>query len=186
MNRRKLVGLAITLALGFAVVGGVLLNSTELRSNGGGENGPVRLAQIEISPGQVKRSGSNVSMSPEVVIHLYDYGDPPKYDDILYEDVMFCAYDEEGAVLHSTNLGSVSSPETGEFFKAERVNMTVATVPKYLIVDHPALRNDSPFDTKVQVWNADRERYSPALDGGLSEIQDRFEFPRTHEPGICG
>lgn len=190
MNDRTkiMLGVLVVIAIVVAVVLssgaiGIIDRSTE---SGGDNHDSIRRARIQVSPGPVSMVGENVTMSPEVVFELYDYGDPPKYDHVRLNDVMLCLYDREGAILHSSNLGGISFPETGEFYRRQTVNVSTSTVPKYIIVDHPQLRNGTVFDQEVLIWDPEREGYTVSVAEGLGNIQDEFNFPRINEPGVCG
>lgn len=134
-------------------------------------------ALISVTPKEFNQAGENVSLPVDVFVQIRGY------PELSYDDVQLCFYSEGGEILAQEPLGTISSPDTGQFSEYYEKSVELAQRPTYIIVDHPELRNDSRFQTEVRYW-ADGDRrvtYKP-----LDEIQDEFDWPRTDEVGKCG
>lgn len=179
------IGLAlIAIALGGGILGGIwlgnILGYSDQHNRGAG---PTNEAGIDISPGQFTQRRDDVSMLINVIATIY--GESHRIEEIHYEDVMLCLYDRNGTVLHGENLGTISMRNRTEFAERYVINVTVSKIPIYFLIDHPDLRNGSVVSTDLLEWVPDRDTYTPRQEG-LGEIQNEFEFPRSHERGVCG
>lgn len=92
---------------------------------------------------------------------------------ISYEHVMLCLFDRGGTVINSTDLWTFETPHT-----TANVSLRSREVPKYVVVDHPKLR-DHGF-VRILKWDEDRRAYATAT---IDDIE--FEYPRTEEIGTC-
>lgn len=111
------------------------------------------------------------------------------YDDLHYEDVQLCLYDENGTVVASKSIGTISARASTPEYRRDTYTVKVTGFPKYMTVDHPGLRNDSRVGVDLLIWSPrgdSGERFWNVTKAGLGEYQDRFEFPRSDEPGECG
>lgn len=156
---------------------GTQSNGSQTTTDGSGGK-PLNKAELDI--GTIKRTG-NETFSVRVTARFY--GD----EDLRFEEVMFCAYDEEGNRIAEREFGTVYSPESGEFYREQVFNVTTESgeYPTDLTVDHSRFRGDSRVETELLVWDPDRDIYAPRFRS-LSEIQNDFTFPRSNETGECG
>lgn len=145
---------------------------------------PNREAEIDIAPGQVNTSQTLITMSIDVIVTIYDDSGSSEYDNIHYENVSLCLYEGDESIHHRGELGTISTRDTDEFAQRYTVNTTVSAPPKYIIVDHPDLRGDSPARRELLEWDDEREYYSVRHDDSV--IRDAFDYPRASKPGQCG
>jgi len=138
-----------------------------------------QIALINIFPRQLGLSGvnlSNESIEIHVFIKVRGYS-------INYDKLRLCAYTQSGSLLQGEPIGNISVSDGSEAYQNYILNYTSDRRPHYIIVDHPRLRNDSRFRAQIRVWSGDG--YTLKWQS-LNKIQNRFEWPRTNEPGKCG
>lgn len=195
MDRRyrlALAGVAVGLVSVVAVAGALVLPELDNRdasaagtdTNDSGDVA-VHVADIDVTPRVIEASPESARMQPEVVVEIRDARAEPAYANLTYEDVTLCLYDADGTVLHGEILGTVETGPNAEFVALFTTDVTLDTLPTYVVVDHPDLRDPSPVRTELYEWDAERDRWNLHYDD-LGEIQDDFEFPRRSEPGTCG
>lgn len=136
---------------------------------------PTERARIIVSPEIVTFTGNNTTMGVEVSYDIYGY------EDISYENVRLCLYDENGTVLANEPLPNISSST----YTVKTVNVTLETKPTYYIVDHPELRTDDRFGLHQAQWNEDLDMYQD-LEFNDGQYPESFDYPRTNETGTCG
>lgn len=183
INNKYLVSGALVLAIGVAIV--VFAASPQFGQRGQDDlpavtpDGSTNSAIITIDPSLRNTSGEgSIQISADVTVDIRGY------NEINYEHIRLCLYDENGDVLHGEQLGDIHVSD-GIYIREFSSNATVETVPKYIIVDHPELRTDSRIAVENRVWLPEQEVYDLRREG-LGDIQNQFEFPRTNETGTCG
>lgn len=138
------------------------------------------LARIDVDPGEFDRQGKP-SMEIRVDVEIRGY------ENLSYEDVQLCLYDSTGHLLSAEQLGRIYSPSPNwtTFTRSYSVEPTIESRPKYIVVDHPGLRNDSRFLNEIRVWDEEHQAWDVQF-GSLDTVQDRFQFPRSNSTGVCG
>jgi hypothetical protein len=140
----------------------------------GGE--ATQQALVQISPYPLDSSSEQFAKSVLVSVRIRGY--PPQQ----FENTRLCLYDEGGTVLSNESLGPIVSPETGEFVTSYSVNVTLSQRPKYILIDHPELRNNNWMTVEMLEWNSTRNLWIPRDSPGLPIAN----WPRTNETGQCG
>lgn len=172
-----IVGVLIISAGGFAIIlaentGDQVKKNTSDKSGGSKKS---QAAYIKISPSRIDKSTNN--MSVEIVIHEYGY------NNLSYDNLTLCMYDSSGDIIQHQTFGQVGSLESNEFFEVYEFNVSVSSKPKYILVDHPELRNDSRIRNQIRVWNSG----SYGIEYQESNpMKDDFGFPRNSEIEQCG
>jgi len=199
MTERLVMGACLVLVI--LVAGIVGLGGGVLTSVSDGEATPTESRQTEPRGGEPYRTAT-------VSVELADYDQWPAtdesvdvevrarargYDALSYDGLRLCAYDENGTVLFGETLGPLRSPDSGEFARTYEVEMSTATTPAYVTVDHPGLRNDSRVAVDVLTWDEEMERldqrtsdHRQPLAELFDDLQDEFAFPRSSRVGQCG
>ena len=205
MNRRLAVSAGISLVVLVAAVlagfGGGLFPSSVDDKEIPTANPLTETTSLETDAGEPFQTAS-------IEVELVDWNQWPATDEpvgvevsaeargytrLSYDDLRLCAYNENGTVLFGKTVGSLHSPASGTFYRVHTVNMTTATTPAYVTVDHPGLRNDTRVAIDVLTWDDETGRldqHTSDSQQSLAEtfggLQDEFPFPRTHEVGRCG
>lgn len=191
MTRRYLVGIVV---LAVVVGGGLLWAGVGIPNSSfsddsaltptADQSDPQTKAQIGISGREISNeSVRNVKVHPSgnvsvgIVVDVQIYG----FDNLSYEDVQLCVFDENGTVLDNRSLGTISSPMSTR----HPFNITVRERPTYYIIHHPELRADGTIWTEDRHWDPETNTYY-TIEEDINEYQDDFEFPRTNETGVCG
>lgn len=133
---------------------------------------PGQLADISISAPVSNGSIEYV----EVQYHAYGYCD------LTYDDTMLCLYDSDGSLQFSKNLGRYHSSEDEVFFNEHTATPDLEHRPKYIVVDHPELRNDSRIQLERLAWRTDYGNNK----GWVPYKSEAFEYPKSNKPGNCG
>lgn len=158
----------------------IALFSGGMIPTGSSNHDPVRKAEVDISLQSYNRTTADMTL--EIPIHIREHS-------VYYESPQLCLYDRNGTVLYREALPTINNSDGGEFYKRPTITVDLEQLPKYILIDHPGLRNDPRFDVELLELVHDSERskviYTPRY-GGLGDVQDRFDFPRTNETGKCG
>jgi len=116
-------------------------------------------------------SDSDYRVTGEVFIAIWDR------DDVTFEDVTLCLFSADGSILNSTILGDFRMPSD-----ERRVEISSADRPRYVVVDHPGMR-EHEMGTGFIVWTNDSVRD----EGGLPEWEiQNFDYQPPERPGTCG
>lgn len=150
-------------------------STTERGLTASGGEAPQQ-ALVQISPYPL--DSSSEQFAKRVLVSVKIRGYPPQ----RFENARLCLYDEGGTVLSNESLGTIVSPQTGEFVTSYSVNVTLSQRPKYIVVDHPELRNDNRLTVEMLEWNSTRNLWIPQ-DGPSLPLGN---WPRTNETGQCG
>jgi len=152
----------------------------------GDGHAPVQKAEIDISPGKMDSSGDQITMNINVVATIYDGNTTPELSDLRYDHVLLCLYSQTGTVLHKEDLGTISTAgSTNEFSERYDVPVTTNQIPRYMIVDHPDLRDGNSVSVDVLEWKPDREIYTQHSKS-FGQLRTNFTYPRSEKVGECG
>jgi len=138
------------------------------------ENNPSISAEIDTS---AQFNYRNSSIQVTVIVSFSGY------NNIHFEDVMVCLYDQGGNILYAEKLGTISLRSRDQFIEEYEIYTEISQRPYYITVHHPGFINDSRINVETLV--SYDNRYTNSYQH-LGEIQDRFEYPQSSEPGECG
>jgi hypothetical protein len=99
-------------------------------------------------------------------------------NEIEFNAVMACVYDEQGQLLTSDNLGTFKTPRD-----TARLSVRTDIQPTYIIVDHPEFREYDSIAAAIFHWRDDRIRDTT---GNPEEYIQAFEYIAPTQPGECG
>ena len=185
MGRRSIlmfVGIAVVLVM--TLIAGLSIGpftasspteGTPIADNQNNGAEPTERARIIVSPEAITFTGNNTTMGVEVSYDIYGY------EDISYENVRLCLYNQNGTVLANEPLPNISSPT----YTVKTVNVTLETKPTYYIVDHPELRTDDQIVLHQSRWNDDLDMYQD-LEFNDGQYPEGFDYPRSNGTGTCG
>lgn len=157
------VGLFALLTVGLVVGGWTVLSDDSV--SGSSNIGSLTIHHTHPSPTDspyLFRTEIHYSLGTSVV------------EDDSFEDVRFCFYDSDGAVLRNRSLGTFAG-------SSAYVNLTVETesAPAYVYVHHPRFYDIEGFDIDTMVYQPDRDAFNH-----VSPDEPPFDA-RTIDQGSC-